>query len=186
MTKTRKALRTLVVLCLLGGLAAVGAFSAFSSQTDNPGNQISTGTVELTDNDSTAKLYDISNAKPNDPDESCITVTYTGSLPADVKLFGTTAAGALNPHVNLKVEVGSGSPAFDDCTGFVPSGVVYDGDLAGYADDYASGYLSNPGDGSWDNGDSRDYRVTVSIDDVQAAEGLSSGTQTFTWEAQNQ
>ena len=55
MSKTRKVLRTVVVLGLIGALAAVGAFSAFSSQTENPGNQITAGTVDLTDNDSSTR-----------------------------------------------------------------------------------------------------------------------------------
>jgi len=187
MTKTRKVLRTLVVLGLLGGLAAVGAFSAFSSQTNNPNNSISSGTVQLSDNDAGSSLYQITNAKPNNPDASCIRVLYTGSLPADVRMWGSTTAGALNPYVNVKVESGTqASPSFDDCTGFNAQQTLYNGDLSGLANDWNSGYADNPGDGSWDNGDARVYRVTVSLDDTDAAQGLSSGDQTFTWEARNQ
>ena len=93
MTKARKVLRSLVVLGAVGAIATVGAFSAFSSQTDNPGNQISAGTVEIEDNDSNGALYNVADAKPSDPKENCIEVKYTGSLPSSVKMY--RAPGAL-------------------------------------------------------------------------------------------
>ena len=86
MNKTKKILRSLVVVGVVGAVATAGAFSAFSGQTDNPNNQITAGTVDVQDNDSNGALYSIGNAKPLDPKESCIEVKYTGSLPADIKL----------------------------------------------------------------------------------------------------
>ena len=80
MSTTKKVLRTVVVLGLIGAFAAVGAFSAFSSQTENPSNQITAGTVDLADNDSGTALYNLTNAKPSDPQQRCIEVSYTGSL----------------------------------------------------------------------------------------------------------
>ena len=38
-------------------------------------------------------LYSVADAKPGDTAESCIQVTYTGSLPSDVKLFTTSTVG---------------------------------------------------------------------------------------------
>ncbi len=64
MNKTTKILRTLVVVGVVGGLAALGVFSAFSSQTDNPGNVVTAGSVTLTDNDSGTALYNIPAGKP--------------------------------------------------------------------------------------------------------------------------
>jgi len=54
MTTRSKILRTLVVLGVLACIAGAGVFSAFSSQTDNPGNSV---TVVLTDNDAGAATY---------------------------------------------------------------------------------------------------------------------------------
>jgi predicted ribosomally synthesized peptide with SipW-like signal peptide len=189
MTKARKILRSLVVLGVVGGIATVGAFSAFSSQTDNPGNQITAGTVEIEDNDSNGALYNVANAKPGDPKENCIEVKYTGSLPASVKMYRAPGAlGGLGTYANIKVEYGTqASPSFPSCTGFNSAGTLYDGGLPGFATDYANGYAATPGvDGDWDLNETMVYRVTVSIDDDSNAEGLSTGAHALRWEAQNQ
>ncbi len=189
MTKTRKLLRSLVVLGVVGAVATAGAFSAFSSQTENPGNQITAGTVEIEDNDSNGPLYNIGAATPNDPKENCIEVKYTGSLAANVRMYRAPGAlGGLGTHANIKVEYGTqASPSFPSCTGFNSAGTLYDGDLPGFATDYANGYPATPGvDGDWDLNETLVYRVTVSIDDNPAAEGLSTGAHALRWEAQNQ
>jgi hypothetical protein len=166
MNKSRKILRSLVVVGVVGAVATAGAFSAFSGQTDNPNNQITAGTVDVQDNDSNGALYSIGNAKPLDP----------GAL------------GTLAPYANLKVEYGTqASPTFPSCTGFTPVGTLYDADLVGFATDYTGGYAATPGvDGDWDNNETLVYRVTVSIDNDPNAEGLNTGTHTLRWEARNQ
>jgi predicted ribosomally synthesized peptide with SipW-like signal peptide len=189
MRNAKKILRSLVVLGVIGAIATAGAFSAFSSQTDNPGNQITAGTVDIQDNDANGALYNLAAAKPNDPKENCIEVTYTGSLASSVKLYRAPGAlGGLAPYANVKVEYGTqASPSFPSCSGFNASGTLYDGDLTGFATTYGAGYAANPGsDGDWDNGEKLVYRVTVSIDDDANAEGLSTGAHALRWEAQNQ
>jgi hypothetical protein len=177
------------VLGIVGAIATVGAFSAFSSQTDNPNNEITAGTVSIEDNDSNGALYSISDAKPNDPKASCIEVKYTGSLPSDVHMYRVAGAlGTLAPYANVKIEYGTqATPTFPSCTGFNSAGTLYDGDLPGVATAYAGGYAATPGvDGDWDEDETLVYRVTVSIDDDSAAEGLTTGQHTLRWEARNQ
>jgi predicted ribosomally synthesized peptide with SipW-like signal peptide len=77
-------LRTFLVLGIVACIAGAGVFSAFSSQTDYPGNIITAGTVKLEDNNGGSALYTIAAAKPGDSKTSCINVTYTGSLPSTV------------------------------------------------------------------------------------------------------
>ena len=189
MNKTKKILRSLVVVGVVGAVATAGAFSAFSSQTDNPNNTITAGTVEVEDNDAGGALYSIATAKPNDPKESCIEVKYTGNLPADVKLYRVPGAlGALATYANIKVEYGTqASPSFPSCTGFNSVGTLYDGDLPGLTTAYGSGLSAYPSvDNDWDQNETLVYRVTVSIDNDQNAEGLSTGVHSLRWEAQNQ
>ena len=45
MSNRSKVLRTLLVLGIVACIAGAGVFSAFSSQTENPGNVITAGTV---------------------------------------------------------------------------------------------------------------------------------------------
>ena len=56
MSNRTKILRTLAVLGVLACIAGAGVFSAFSSQTDNPGNVVTAGTVTLADNDAGSAL----------------------------------------------------------------------------------------------------------------------------------
>src|SRR5687768_11709052 len=107
MTRTKTLLRALLGVGAAGAIAAFGTFSAFSSTTDNPNNKIATGTVVLGDNDSGVnKLIDISGAKPGLDYDRCFIVTYTGTLPADVKLTIPAAVGALGSHIDLEVTPG--------------------------------------------------------------------------------
>jgi 6-phosphogluconolactonase (cycloisomerase 2 family) len=185
-------LLTAAVLCLLALLLlSASTFSAFSGATGNPANTLSAGTVSLTDNDAGAAMFALGNLKPGDTDSGCLQVTYTGSLPALVRLYGTTTGTGLDQYVDLKVTRGTiGSGSFDDCTGFTPdatnylgqgAGVVYNGTLAAFADDWTAG-LADPE--AWTAGESHAYKFQATLADTNAAQGRSV-TQTFTWEARN-
>lgn len=191
MDRTRKIARTLVVLAAVGGLATLGAFSAFTSQANNPNNRVSSGTVTLADNDGGTALYDFTNAKPGDSQTSCIRVNYTGSLNANVKLYTPDTIGALGPQVNLKIEPGSqASPSFPSCTSFSADGAaIFDAALSTFPTTYAGGVADFPGASSaWTNGDAVVYRVTatLSASAPDSAQGATTGLHTIRWEAQNQ
>jgi predicted ribosomally synthesized peptide with SipW-like signal peptide len=192
-----KLLATAVLLGLIGIVAGLATWSAFSATTSNPGNSFAAGTVTITDNDSGTAMFSLSGMKPNDADTGCITVTYTGSLASTVRLYGTTTGTGLDQYLNLKVTRGSFSspPAFDSCTGFTAdatdyiaagAGVIYNGTLQGYADSYAAG-LVDPTSGSpesWTTSEAHVYKFEVTLQNDNAAQGLNA-TQTFTWEAQS-
>lgn len=191
-----KILRSLAVIGAVSSLAAFGVFSAFSSQTDNPGNTVTAGTVVLADNDSDTALYSLSDAGPGDTTEACIQVTYTGSLDAAVKLYTPSTIGDLGPHVNLKIEPGTQSTvSFPDCTDFTvdSSGSLFDGTLASFAsthDSWTNGLSDNPGTTAteWVTNDAVVYRVTATVDAgaPDSAQGDTTGSHILRWEAQNQ
>jgi len=187
---------TLLILALLGVIVGVGTWSAFSATTQNSGNSFATGTVVLTDDDAGAAMLTLANAKPGDSDTSCIIVTYTGTLPANVRLYGTTGGTGLDQYLDLVVTRGTKAPGgFDSCAGFSAdatnyigsgAGVIYSGTLQGWADSYAAG-LVDPTPGSpevWTNPESHTYKFVVTVQDNNSAQGLTA-TQTFTWEARN-
>lgn len=191
MKKTTKILRTLVVVGVVGGLAALGVFSAFSSQTDNPGNVVTAGSVSLTDNDAGTALYTITAGKPSDSQTSCIRVAYSGSLDSTVKLYTPSTIGALGPNVNLKIESGTQTtPSFPSCTGFNPETTLFDAALSTFPTTYAGGVTDFPGTSAtkWVSGDAVIYRVTatLSASTPDTAQGTTTGTHTLRWEAQNQ
>lgn len=58
------------------------SYAAFFDTTDNPGNTLGAGTVQLDDNDSGSILFNAeTNLAPGAQRSACIGVTYTGSLP---------------------------------------------------------------------------------------------------------
>lgn len=190
MTKTKKVVRTIVVAGVLCALASIATFSAFSSQADNPGNSVTTGTVALTENSGGSALYNMSNAKPGDSATKCIKVTYNGSLDSSVSLYTPSSIGTLGPYLDLKVETGSGTAA--NCSDFTvdaSGSVLFNGKLNTFAT--ASGSLVDNGPAAatkWVNGNAVTYRVTASLAAgvASAAQGLTTGTHILRWEAQNQ
>ncbi len=196
MNNRTKVLRTLVVLGVLACIAGAGVFSAFSSQTDNPGNVITAGTVVLSDNDAGSALYSLTAAKPGESQASCIKVTYTGSLDASVRIYTPSTIGELGSSVNLKIEPGTqASPSFPSCTGFTPDsgGALYEGTLASFAaehNSFANGVADFPGTSAtkWATNDAVVYRVTatLSASAPDSAQGKTTGSHIIRWEAQNQ
>lgn len=208
MNRRRKLLQSLLVLGVVGTLAGAGAFSAFSSTTANDGNGFRAGTVNLTDNDAGAVLYNVGTtlpgAKPGDSASKCIKVTYNGTLPANVALYTTSAAsGALDPYLNMTVQVGTqATSTFADCTGFTQVGSdLYSGTTSGFfaKNSFANGSTLNNAAGSatWSSGNAVVVRVSVSLADNNGANqgnapgyvagtlGYASGLDNFTWEARN-
>jgi hypothetical protein len=189
----RKVLGTVLVTGLLASLAGLATWSAFSATSTNPTNQCAAGTVAISDNDAGSAMFNLNGMSPVDPAERrCIVMTYTGSLASTVRLYGATGGSGLADYLNVKVTRGSlPSPSFSDCTGFTAdaadhvglgAGVLYDGTLTGFADDYATG-LVDPA-ASWTTGEVHAYRFEVTMANDDAAQGKTA-TQSFTWEARN-
>ena len=181
-----------LALVASGVVVSQASYSAYSASTSNPTSNWTSGTVALSDDDSSTALFTATNLKPGSTGEKCIVVTSTGSLPASVKLYGTGAATTkgLSSQINLSVTQGSGG-SFGSCTGFTAaaSGAsVYSGTVAGLgssATSYASGV------GSWTTAggapaESRTYRVVYTLADT-APDSTQGGTASLglTWEAQN-
>src|SRR2546428_377185 len=123
MNRSQRILMTVLIIGLVGAIAGYGTFSAFSSTTSNSGNSFSAGTVVISDNDSNSAMYSVSNAKPGDSASACITVTYSGSLAANVKLYTASTIGSLGSHLTLVVTQGTGTVSFGSaCTNFTPDG----------------------------------------------------------------
>jgi hypothetical protein len=180
--------------------AAGGAtYAAYTATTANGGNSIEAGSVKLSDNGDGSSMLSLSAALPGNTTSACIKVTYDGSLPATVRLHGTTTGSGLDPYLDLKVTRGvynPSTPAFKSCANFqadgtdyigAGNGVIYNGTLQGFPDDYASG-LADPLAGSpesWTSAEVHVYKIDVTLQANFSAQGKDA-TQTFRWEARNQ
>jgi predicted ribosomally synthesized peptide with SipW-like signal peptide len=187
MTKTRKVLLTLAIVGVTGSLIAFGVFAAFSATTSNPNNSITAGTVSISDNDGGTALYSVTNQKPGDYAESCIRVTYTGSVTNSVKLYRSafTGGSGLDSYIDLAITKGTGTAA--DCSDFSGSTSVYSGTLTALGSNWAGGVaLTNASNAaSWAQNDAVTYRVRATLQDNNAAQGLATGTHSLVFEAQS-
>jgi hypothetical protein len=210
------ALRSLLAAAVPVGLLISAAVvwqstaAAFTATTDNAGNTWQAGSVVLGDSDGGSALFDSTAdgaLQPGSTRSRCIRVDYTGSLPADVRLYVTTpAAGAttLDPYLVLSVEEGqtvpAGTPVAADCsTGFTATptptflynSTSSDGPTAdqtstmsalksGHAD-YATGLGAG---NAVPQNTSLTFRISYTVKDDNLAQNTQSKA-TFTWEARN-
>ena len=195
MKTTTKVLLSALCVGALGSLAAMGVFGAFSATTSNAGNTITAGTVAIADNDAGAAMYSLTSAKPGESVSRCIKVTYTGSIDADVRIYTTSTIGSLGQYVDLTITPGTQTTStFPSCTGFTADsgGALYTGTLQNFGNtknSYATGVADYPGSGTkWAASESVVYQVTATLQSSapDTAQGLTTGSHTFTWEARNQ
>jgi hypothetical protein len=122
--RARIAIAMVVAATFLTSAAIVirTSWSSYTAQTVNPGNSWSTGTVTLTDNDSSdaIPMFNVSGMNPGDSRTGCIVVTYGGTMNssgvhvyvASGDLADTKAAGRTNPLSSyLKLEIYEGDVA---------------------------------------------------------------------------
>ncbi|MEZ5323120.1 MAG: hypothetical protein R2698_13790 [Microthrixaceae bacterium] len=175
---------------LAGVVALEGSRAALSATTDNGSNTFGAGTVVLSDNDSGSAMFTLTTMQPGSPEVRCIKVSYTGSLTADVKLYGAVTAGTgLESYLDLTVETGSGTGATGvggSCTGFSSPSTVYSTDtLANFVSTHSNWATGNGTNftGATNPTDVY-YRFTIDLQSNNAAQGKTA-TAAFTWEAQN-
>ena len=190
--------KVLAIVLALAGTGAVtvsGTYAAFSRTTGNQGNRLDAGSVTVSDGHPAATPISITNLRPGTTVSNCVAVTYTGSLPADLRQYATTS-GALVPYVQIKVTRGNGlSAAWPSCTGFTAdatnyigqgAGVIYNGALSSIPTSAAAATRdpTNAAPETWTNPETHAYRYDISLTNTPAAQGLS-GSTTITFRAEN-
>jgi hypothetical protein len=177
---------------LVALLVVTSSRAAFVAQNDNIANQVSSATIDLTDDDANTAMFvagTVTNLMPNTDVDRCITVSYTGNItPAEVKMYIASAlpAGDLSDYLNLRIDVGTATnDPFGDCTTFASTTMLFNSDLLAFATahpDYATTPLSTTWVPTLTGPDSsRTFRFRISVQDVPAAEGKST-TFGFSWE----
>ena len=126
-TTVLAAVATPVALVAAGAMVYSASYSAFTGQTRNSGNQWSTGSISLTDDDNGSSRFQVANMLPGATDTKCIKVTANASVPSTVKGYAVnpvTSPQKLENRIKVTIESGSGG-SFADCTGFVPEGAAH-------------------------------------------------------------
>lgn len=163
-----------------------GTFSAFQKTSSMPGNSVSAGSVSLSDDAAGGSLLTLAGAKPGDTTSGCVSVVYTGTTDATVRLYGATGGTGLAPYLQLTVTRGTiaGGGSAGSCTGFsadAGGGVLYSGTLAGFPQS-SGGAVGDPT--TWTASTRHAYKLTLTLPSATAAaaQGLTA-TQSFTWQA---
>ncbi len=183
-------------LAASGLVVAQSSYSAYSATTVNPTSNWATGTVALADDDSNTAAFTASNLKPGSTGTRCIVVSSTGSLPASVKLYGTSASTtkALASSITFSITQGTGGSFGGGCSGYTPlasGSSVYTGTLADFSSSATSfsngvGSWATTGAGTVANPETRTYQLSYTVKS-DATNDTQGGTAAlgFTWEAQN-
>lgn len=163
-TTALAALATPIALVAAGAMVYQASNAAFTGQTRNSGNEWSTGSVSLTDDDNGQARFQVNNMLPGDTDTKCIKVTANASVPSIVKGYTVnpvTSVQGLENRIKVTIESGDGG-AFAACTGFTADGVALVSDRA--LSELATINTYEQGIGGWD-----------------VAPGVSAKTYKFTW-----
>jgi hypothetical protein len=195
--RRRAGIRLLVsaaVLTLASVAWSAATWSALNDSSVTPGNTVTAGSVDLSDNDSGGGMLSLGSARPSDTVTGCIRVTYSGTAPAKVRIFGAAGGTGLANYLDLTVTRGTLSPAaaFGSCATFAAdttnylgsgNGIIYLGTVAGFPAAGAGALVdpSAPG-ATWNTGDVHSYRFQATLRNDPAAQGKTA-SPSFTWEA---
>lgn len=170
--------------------------AAFSPSTRNPSAAFASGTVEISDDDAGASLVTLSGVRPGDGASGCVKVTYTGSVPATVRLYNSSASGTLGSSVGVIVTRGTMSNGFPSCSNFTPDstvhvagqppGLIWSGTLSSLPTTYGTGVVdpNSSSPATWTATTTRAYRFDFVINDGTTSNNKSVAS-TLTWEARN-
>lgn len=172
-------------------LVVNSSYSVFTATTSNTSNSWATGSVILSDDDSSTAMFTATGLTAGSTGSKCIAVTSTGSMPSSVKLYGTSysTTNSLGSNLTITVTQGTGG-TFSNCSGFtalVSNSAVYSGTLDSFGTTKTSYATGVPGTGFWQpTGSGSETRVFKFDYSVGAgASQNSSASIGFTWEAQS-
>lgn len=170
---------TPIAIVAAAALVWQSSYAAFSGTTRNSGNNWSTGSVALTDDDAGAARFQATNLVPGATETKCIAVTANASVPGVVKAYAVnpvTSAAKLEDHIKVSVDYGTGG-GFGTCTGFSPEGQAIPeislATLAGF-NNYANGA------GGWSisaGSQVRTYKITWKFDAAMLTQAQLDGLQ---------
>ncbi|MBA2955700.1 hypothetical protein GON03_15290 [Nocardioides sp. MAH-18] len=192
-TKVMAATVTPLAVVAAGAMVYQASYAAFTGQTRTSGNDFSTGSVALTDDDNGAARFQVASMKPGDTDTRCIKVTANASVPGKVRGYVVNpipSGKGLEDRIKMSVAEGDGG-SFASCNGFVKTGDVFTSTPMSQlfqANSYATAV------GGWDvpaGTSTRTYQITWSFDtsgltqtQIDQLQGAHTGFD-FQWELQS-
>lgn len=187
------AIVTPVAIIAAAALVWQSSYAAFTGTTRNSGNNWSTGSVALTDDDAGSARFQATNLIPGATETKCIAVTANTSVAGLVKAYAINPVPSpqkLEEHIMVTVDYGTGG-GFGTCDGFTRGGTTIPpmslSTLAGY-NSYATSL------GGWNvvaGTQTRSHQMTWTFDaagltqaELNALQGTSTGID-LQWELQS-
>lgn len=104
--RTNRSKKVLVPLATLlaAGAIAVGSGASFTSTTGNTISAVTSGTLTQTNSKDGQAIFTLPNMKPGDVVNGSVTITNTGSLPADFSLTEVSSTNGFSGE-NLKLTI---------------------------------------------------------------------------------
>lgn len=100
-------LRVAVTVLALGIASAgvlTGSFAAWTAQSTNPGNSVTSGTLTMSNDKAATSIFTASNVKPGDTGSNSVTIANTGSIPMTVRLTqDSVTSSGIEASLGLKV-----------------------------------------------------------------------------------
>lgn len=103
----RRRLRVPLTLLAIGAATAGivgGSFATWTAQTNNPGNSVTAGTMEVGNSKSAEAVFGATNVMPGDSGSDTVTIANTGSSPMTVRLTQDQLSGSrIEASLRLRV-----------------------------------------------------------------------------------
>ena len=167
---TKKKILLPLATLLGAGAIAIGSGATFTSTTANTISSVTSGTLSQTNSKSDKAILNLTNIKPGDTINGALTLTNTGSLPADFSLTETSSTnGFADNYLTLTI------------TNTTTNTAVFNGTFGALVDG-----AKNPR-GSAAAGAANNYTFSVRLDD--AAPNTQQGktaTAAFQWDSVQQ
>lgn len=169
---TARSLATAIALLIVSILVVTRSRAALTPVDAHADARLAAGSVELTDDDYGTSLFAVDDMVPDRPERDCIVVNYDGNVVPVAVSLSTEAQGSLASLLAVQVERGTGG-AFHDCSGFTPTGTVFQGTLAGLTAERRGVEAFTVTDAP----DAQTFRFTFTLTDVPGTvEGFTNTT----------
>lgn len=163
--RSRKRLIVPLAGLLVAAAVTVGSGADFVANSVNSANAFSTGTLTQSNSKSGSAIFDAANLKPGDTLKGTVTITNSGTLPADFTLTEDAVNGFTTKSNLALVITRAGQPT-----------PVWSGTFAELT---AAGPLSL---GTFTAGESRDYTFSTTLSAAATnAEQGKTATAKYTW-----
>lgn len=144
---SRKVAASVLALGAATSAVVFGSFAAWTATTTNPGNNVATATLTLTNTKAASHVLDVSNVRPGDSGSESVTIGNVGSVPLDLVLDQNSVVDAV-PSGALQLQVFDGTNClYPAATGACVAYGAWDAS-AGALNDAAAGSLAATGAGA--------------------------------------